>query len=73
MSGQQLNMCIFFSCNEEYNCEKEERATKLRERQSLALKIIKKINTRVKFLYRKNGWLKNINTPEQMYKFLFEF
>ena len=30
------------ACNEEYNCEKGERATKLCDRQSLTLKIIKK-------------------------------
>ena len=66
-------ICAAFCLQLGIHCEKGEDAAKLRDRQSTALKIIKKINTRLRFLYRKNRCSKNITTPEQMNTLLFEF
>ena len=66
-------ICAAFCMQLGIHCEKIEDAAKLRDRQSMALKVIKKISTRLRFLYRKNRCLKNITTPEQMNTFLFEF
>ena len=66
-------ICAAFYLQLGIHCEKIEDAAKLRDRQSMALNVIKKINTRLRFLYRKNRCSKNITTPEQMNTFLFEF
>ena len=58
MTCQRIDLiCVAFCMQLGIHCEKIEDPAKLCDRQSMALKVIKKISTRLRFLYRTDEYL----------------